>query len=391
MNAQDPFLRRYLDAMLAGVERARRALPGIARAAGPVAERLLAGGDLYIAGVRPDFVSEGYIRSGGLMLLREYRPAAGLSEKDSVLLGWSGAAADQDLALLRELGRTGARVVGIGPPPPETISDGFLPMLDAFLESDPPAPAEVTDRFGGEAYPLVSLQNLVLLWAFTAELVAACARRGAMPAMYQSVLTPGARERNALYRDRPFHEAHGVPPLPSGRMGGAYLERIGECLSALRDRESGSLEAVARACAEAIRSGHRVHAFLIGHFPVHQAGAPGDPGLFGRIEAVSGETPSIDALERNLKPGDLFFFLGYYRRPREAYETVRRLGGRIVEVITGTDAPETGEPRPDLVIRPCWPYTDALVEVPGYDVRILPASGIVQTAVYWSVVGAMSG
>jgi hypothetical protein len=29
--------------------------------------------------------------------------------------------------------------------------------------------------------------------------------------------------------------------------------------------------------------------------------------------------------------------------------------------------------------------------VPGYDVRILPASGIVQTAVYWSVVGAMSG
>jgi hypothetical protein len=389
MNAQDPFVRGYLDALLAGVGRARLALPAISEAAETVAERLLAGGDLRIAGVRPDFVSEGYVRSGGLMLLREYRPEAGLSGKDSVLFGWSGAASVPDLAMLRELRKTGARIVGIGPAPRDG-SDGFLPMLDAFLNSDPAAPPEVAARFGGESYPLVSLQNLVLLWAFTGELVGACTRRGAMPAMFQSVLTPGARERNARYRDRPFHEAHGVPPLPSGRVGGAYLERIGECLSALRDREGESIRAVARACAETIRSGRRVHAFLISHFPVHQAGAPGDPGLVRRIEAVSGETPSVEAIERNLEPGDLFLFLGYYRRPREAYGTVRRLGGRIAEVIAGTDAPETGDPRPDLVIRPCWPYTDALVELPGYDVRILPASGILQTAVFWAVMGAAS-
>ena len=176
-----------------------------------------------------------------------------------------------------------------------------------------------------------------------------------MPAMFQSVLTPGARERNGRYGGQAFHETHAVPPILSGQLGRTYLREIGACLSALRDREDGSIVKVAKACAETIRSGHRVHAFLIGHFPVHQAGAPGDPGFLHRIKAVSGETPSLDALEQNLKPGDLFFHLGYYRRPHKAYETVRRLGGRIVEVITGTDAPETGDPQPDLVTIPAGP------------------------------------
>lgn len=32
-----------------------------------------------------------------------------------------------------------------------------------------------------------------------------------------------------------------------------------------------------------------------------------------------------------------------------------------------------------------WPLTDACVRVPGYDVPILPASGVFQAAIYWAL------
>ena len=107
-----------------------------------------------------------------------------------------------------------------------------------------------------------------------------------------------------------------------------------------------------------------------------------------KLSHVHGETPSIEELKRELQAGDLFFFLGYYNRPREAYALARKRGATIAEVITGP-APDGG-PAPDLVIRPSWPYGDALVQVPEYDIPILPASGIVQTSIYWAVIGTLA-
>jgi hypothetical protein len=211
-----------------------------------------------------------------------------------------------------------------------------------------------------------------------------------MATMYQSVLVPGARERNAQHHRHRFHGTHGVPPLPAGQPGRAYLEGIGGFLRALREGEIPAIERVARACAEVRERGNQIHAFLISHFPVHQAGAPGDPQVMRRLEVLTGEIPSVMELEERMRPGDLFFFLGYYRRPAKAYEAVRRAGGLIVEVIAGTDTEPEG-PAPDDAICPRWPYGDSLVSIPDYDVPILPSSGIIQAALYWAVVGTMAG
>ena len=108
------------------------------------------------------------------------------------------------------------------------------------------------------------------------------------------------------------------------------------------------------------------------------------------LETFTGETPDVAELERKLGPGDLFFFLGYYRRPTAAYEVARRRQCTIVEVITGADEPAAAGHDPDYIVDPGWRYTDSLVDVPGYDVRILPASGILQAAVYWSVIGQIT-
>ena len=228
----------------------------------------------------------------------------------------------------------------------------------------------------------------MVLWALTGEIVAALTRAGRMPAMYQSVLVPGARDRNARFADSPFHETHRVPAIPAGRLGGDYLGRIGAILRALIEEEAGAIEAVGAVCAEVLEAGGRIHAGLISHFPMYQLGAPGDPPYMRPLARLRGEAPQVGELEEKLRPGDLFFFLGYYRRPVEAYAAARRAGARIVEVITG-DGTGDPPPAPDHVIRPKWPFGDAVTPVPGYDIEILPSSGIVQAAVYWAVVASI--
>ena len=375
----------YFAALLAGIEGLRPRLPAISEVADQVAGRLAADGRLLLASVRPDFTSEGFVRSGGLMLAEEWRPQTRLSPDDTVILGWSGASPNQELELLRDLRASGALIVGIGP---DSWAGADSPLgADLFLESSILLSEAVTAPFGGEDYPLISLQNLVVLWTFTGEIVAALTRIGRMPAMYQSVLVAGARDRNARFADSRFHQTHQVPAMPPRQVGGDYLDAIGGILRALIEEEAGAIEHVGAACAQVLNDGRVIHAGMISHFPVHQHGAPGDPLYMRRLGALDGESPSVAELERELQLGDLFFFLGYYRRPTQAYRAARRAGARIVEVITGDGL--DGPPQPDYVIRPKWPFGDAVTRVLGYDVEILPSSGIVQAAIYWAVVAAI--
>ena len=386
----DPFVRSFLTALVEGARGTQRDLPKIIRASESCAQRLVQGGDLFIASVREDFIAEGIVRSGGMMMIKPYRDATKLSRGDCVVFGWSNSTADQDGALAKKLGASGAFVVGIGPKPARQSTGDVLANVASHLESAPPLPREVLQRFGGEAYPLVSLQNLVLLWSFTGELVSALTREGHMPTMYQSVLVTGARKRNAGLLDQRFHKGLIIPPIPAGQLGRNYFEKLAACLESLSRHEIPSIEKVAQASLATRKGGHKVHAWLISHFPDLQPGAPGDPGWMHQLERISGEVPTVARVAEALKPGDLFFFLGYYRRPTDSYEVARKAGAKIAEVIAGTDVPETGRPLPDYVIHPHWTYGDSLVQVANYDVTILPSSGIVQAAVWWSVIGAGS-
>ena len=375
----------YLAALLAGVEGLRLRLSVISEVADQVAGRLAADGRLLLASVRPDFTSEGFTRSGGLMLAEEWTPETVLSPNDVVILGWSGAPPDQELELLRDLRTSGALIVGIGP----ASWGGADSQLgaDLFLESEISLSEAATAPFGGEGYPLISLQNLVVLWTFTGEIVAALTQVGRMPAMYQSVLVAGARDRNARFVGSRFHQTHQVPAMPLGQVGGDYLDAIGGILRALIEEEAGAIDRVGAVGAQVLNAGHVIHAGMISHFPVYQYGAPGDPLYMRRLGRLDGESPLVAELERELESGDLFFFLGYYRRPTQAYQVARWTGARIVEVITGDGL--DGSPQPDYVIRPKWPFGDAVTRVPGYDVEILPSSGIVQAAIYWAVVASI--
>ena len=381
------FSEAYFDALLLGTQRAQTMLPDMTNSAEVVARLLVDGGDFYIASVRPDFMSEGTSRSGGFMFLQEYQSAENISEKDVVIVSWTDTSAE-NLNLIARLHESGAFIIGIGPVLPGNDCKEFLARTSIFLEASLPLPPTVTTPFKGETYPLISLQNLAILWTFSGEIVSALTRLGHMPTMYQSVLVTGARQRNSRLKGLRFHEMGDVPAVDAIKLGETYLQELASCFQSLRDRENGAFSEVSRAAAKTLRAGNNVHAFLIPHFPIYQHGAPGDPMLMQHIKRCTGAAPSTSELEENLKPGDLFMMFGYYRRPQEAYTVAHRRGVRIVEIITGTDEPETGGPLPDHVIRPWWPYGDSLVAIPGYDTKILPSSGILQTAIYWAVVGS---
>jgi hypothetical protein len=385
----ESFSKVYLKALLAGFGSLTQDLPAIVDAADRVAGRLLAGGRLLLASVRSDFTSEGYIRGGGLMLLEEWTPTMSLSPDDTVIFGWSDTGQEQELELLLLLRASGALIIGIGPAHPTWTGVDALPSADLLSASWTP-PAGATKAFGGEAYPLTSLQNLVILWMLTGEIVSALSRSGQMPTMYQSVLVDGARERNARIGASRFHETHDVAAIPSGQLGTSYLKAISGIIEALVDEETVSIDGAAKLCAKVLQGGGVVYAGMISHFPMHQHGAPGDPMHMQRLQPLDAESPSVPELKTKLQQGDLFFFLGYYRRPATAYRVAHEAGAFIVEVITGDGCGDGNGPQPDHVIRPRWPFGDALISVPGYDVEILPGSGIVQAAIYWAVVGQIA-
>jgi hypothetical protein len=84
-------------------------------------------------------------------------------------------------------------------------------------------------------------------------------------------------------------------------------------------------------------------------------------------------------------PPDFVFYLGYQFAPQKLLAQAKTT--RVKLVYTDVQPGQPPEPSDNILyIAPTWPLTDACVNVPGYDIPILPASGVVQAAIYWTIV-----
>jgi hypothetical protein len=67
-------------------------------------------------------------------------------------------------------------------------------------------------------------------------------------------------------------------------------------------------------------------------------------------------------------------------------EAVAKAGGRSVVGLCHAPLAPLDGPQPAILMDEQFDYGDAAVQLPGYDVRILPASAVLQTAIFRSVI-----
>ncbi|MBN2309112.1 MAG: hypothetical protein JXR94_09090 [Candidatus Hydrogenedentes bacterium] len=338
---------------------ARDDVPAMTEAADRAAARLAAGGAFYAAG-QASMVSELCGRAGGFMALKS--------------LG-SAVPADGDVVVYSQ-------------PPGEPIPDGIGGSAALVIVLGGTGAGEGGFGFpnhAAEAGISPTLANAIPGWLFTGELVAALTRLGKMPVMFESIGMYGGYARMARYREKGifWHDEHSVPALPGGEVAGRYIDTVSGMLRRVEAEERGNLNRAGAWAAEGKGAGHRVIMYSMGHlFPAEVA----DTAIADVFESAVWNSGFMQSSvpDHEYAPGDVLIHIGYQHAPYRLLERARPAGARVVYVDVMCHRDYTGDE--DVIwIDPMWPWPDGCVALEGYDVPILPASGIVNGAIAWEI------
>jgi hypothetical protein len=106
--------------------------------------------------------------------------------------------------------------------------------------------------------------------------------------------------------------------------------------------------------------------------------SPVEPGVLARAyldEIRSGR-------RQQLAPGSLLVFIGYVAVPLDLWHAVRNSGATAAWIVSPLPGEVGFRQFGDTVIAQPWDLGDAYVSVPGYDIRILPPSGVIQLLIF---------
>jgi hypothetical protein len=354
----------YLATMYQQIALSRRQMPVLTLAGQAAARRAVNGGYIWVGGSQGDFQSEAVGRAGGLMGVKPL-DVSQVFRKDVVLYGARGALSAADLASIARCKAAGAYVIAFAE------AEGSLRTPqgpDLLIDSG--SLAGLPTGYG--ICPLDTVGNIINLWVFTGEFTAACTRLGKMPVHYKSYHLTGGRERAAKYQGQTFHDDMTIAPVAAGVLGNQYLDRITQILLKV---EHDDLDVILQT-GRWIRGSDPRDCGLqfVGHiFPDHIR----DPRAAQPIHTSAGEKDAAPTTA-------VLVHISYQRPPQELIDKARREHTRLFycSVLRG----EGGIAENSLYANPHWPLDDGCVQVPGYDIPILPASGVIQASIYWSIV-----
>ncbi len=355
----------YIPRLLHRVAQWRAALPALQTTAREAAIKVIHGGHLYVAGGQQSFVAEAVGRSGGLMLIKSYHPGTVLGPKDTILAAAAGPMPGPALTRLLLKAREAHSVViffaGIPPAP----SAGVYPR----------STASGIGRSGRPSIRTTSVSNVIGMWAWTAEFITACVDDGRMPNLYQSYGRPGGRARDAKLMGAAFQQRSTVTPASAANLGRRYLTGVTAALRQVWRHDRRDLWRAARWIRAAHRSGHTIDVLYEAHmFPAEMRNGPTPPWF----QPAHAPEPS--------GPGDVALVLGYQLFNEPPIDSILRGGGAcILTCSVPPPASFTTNPR-HIYLNPYWAVDDALLKLKGYDVKVLPISGIMQSAIYWQLV-----
>ena len=359
----------YFDRAQELVAQHRRSVDGLTAPAELVRAALFAGGAFYVTGSDEGWIAEATGRSGGLMPVRALSSPAAAHAGDVVWLSYSPATYESQRQIAADLQQKKCLVIAFGPRPATGAA-----TFEYWIDSLTPWIADQN---------LTVLGNVLSLWTLTGELASATARAGKTLVFYQSNYRPGGRERNLRYQGRTFH-APGEPhmdPVQPGVAARAYLDSIAQTLGDIRAHEMDRVIAVGKEIGRRSAS-HPAIVTAISHLMNHEF--TGDGKWF---QAYKGDADRLDAA---LGADGYLIWLGPYNGIQtELWDAVRRAKAKAVWICI----PKAGqnldlERYGDILIDQHWAEGDAAVSMPGYDVRILPPSGIAQMVIYEAMLRA---
>ncbi len=333
------------------------------------------------------FVAEACDRAGGFRHIQPVPVNLKVTAKDVVLAGTAELHPEKQLEQLKKLKDAGALIIVFGSKNAKAVSVADFVIDNGLDAGVVPVMTASGDSLLGPVGPMA---NVINLWTFSAELVGAMNRLGKMPTLWQSMFVPGSDARNARIDKWEFDTEAKIQPVEAGTLGLQYITAAKSCLESMKANELAQFEKAGTVCADALKSGKKVVAGVIGHFMVAQTRMPGYPNLFSVVANEYGR----GYLEGKLGAGDVFLHVGYSYNPVDELAFVREVGAKSVAVFTaGPTKSGEGEPVPpdttkiDVYIDPYWKHGDAVVEVPGYDVKVMPVSGVVMITSYWMIIG----
>jgi hypothetical protein len=356
---------QYLTRLSDAVELTRVQMPQITASAEAAAARVTRGGRLYVAGTQADFAAEMLDRAGGLAMVSAVPRI--LNRGDVVLYAVPSRLTVADRIRISHWQSQGVFVVGFASA--KLSSDPYF-QPDVLIDSGDEEGLLLGD---GTICPSDTVMNLVNAWTWTGEFVAACTRLGRMPVLNQSFGEAGAFARSTKYRGVTFHDDVKVAAVPAGSLGTAYLDAVSGSLAGMMRKAPAALEFGGRWLRDTPASSRGLYA-ASQIFPAHFADA--------RAPQPFGKTGELQLRQPPQTP--LALVIGYEDPPQIAIDFATMRRGRLIYTSTRRDAADARQEV--LYIDPHTPRGDACVKVDGYDVKILPASSVMQAAVYWSLI-----
>ena len=374
---------QYLDAQLRAVASVEAQLDRLADVAELSCARLLAGGNIYLAGEK-GMVSELLGRAGGLCAAKALsldKPVA-LGSNDVVLLSDYGTPGKLEAALAKLVPGKALVIV---------FASAEQPALKSMrAENVRPVPVDipldsrlVTLAGDRRLIPAASPAIAAAEWAYVAELLAAGRREHRQLAVYLSVRLDPGRARFQRTKNLLFEPDLRPNPVPRGQYGGAFLARVRQSLLEIR----GQSEAIRKAAvwiAEARSAGRKIVRNMHAHLPPLEVGIAGDVDFFSQMVRGLGP-PGADWIRRNLDEGDLYLLVGYQQNEDDMAAAATERRARSIFLTSARPGPEQAANPRHLYINPHWPVTDGVLELPGYDVKACPLSAIANLSCYWAI------
>jgi hypothetical protein len=331
----------------------------ITSSAEEAARRIVDGGHLWVGGSQSDFAFEAIGRAGGLISVR---PVGNVVAGDVVLVGSRGAPNESDLNGITLWKRNGAYVILFA-------CDNRATGADVTITSSPNC--EFHDN--GHVYLTDVVENFVNLWTWTGEFGAACTRLGKMPVFYESFGLEGGHDWARKYGRKTFHDDLKIAPVAAGTLGDQYLDSIDGMLHQIQEHEQTELQEAGQWLYKSA-PGHSAFR-AIGHiWPEHMNDGHESPPF---LPATADSAPLL---------GNVGFVLhiSYQQPPQALIDRARHREFQLV--YCSVRRGQNDDASSVLYIDPHWPMPDGCVNVPGYDIPILPASGVIQACIYWSIV-----